>query len=380
MKKLVSILIIAVMLLSVTVVPAFAYENLSPGDYLYEDKFLECIEGYMNFEDECYGYEEIYYHHIDENDPQSDIDWVYVNGFSNVNLPWMAKRVVADRVFYKNSGSVPFDFGCAIFDVSKDAFVDITDETIGAFNGLAEMLEELKIGTPIGDADCDDELSILDATHIQLVAAKIFEYDPSDDISYYHNLGERELSYISDADLDGERSIMDATAIQLKLAGLDNEPVDDEEFIIYTLSDYNERWNLPYMSDDATLLSFEMEYDKQQFSDVVYNYEVTGEYYTLAIIKSNEQFNTLFNDRAPKYDDEFFETKWLVMAMTRCGCHQAKAPITDVAVSSGGDTLYVRANIYVPDGPVSPTEPMWLSMVSIDKSELLNVKNIAKVK
>ncbi len=369
MKKLVSVILIAVFLFSVTVVPAFAYENLIPGDYLYEEKFLECIEGYMNFEDECYGYEELYYHHIDENDPQSDIDWVYVNGFSNVELPWLAKRVVADRVFYKNSGSVPFDFGYAIFDVSKDTFVDITDDTIDDFNGLAEMLEELKIGTPIGDADLDDELSILDATYIQLVAAKFFEYDPDDDISYYHNLGERELNYISDADLDGKRTIMDATSIQLKLAGLVPEEPYDEDMVY---SDFNNMYGVDTGIEDV---DFETLYNGDQNCS---GNKIQSERFAV-IIKSQEQFESVFYSDfgVEEYlSDEFFNDHWIVASACRVTDAEMVAQITYVGVR--GDTLFIRADkkLYDSDGISEPLAPMYHSFVAVDKYALADVTQI----
>lgn len=56
-----------------------------------------------------------------------------------------------------------------------------------------------------GDADMDFNISIMDATEIQCIVAKLFEA--------------KDL-YIADADRNGDITIMDATAIQMKLAGL----------------------------------------------------------------------------------------------------------------------------------------------------------------
>lgn len=59
----------------------------------------------------------------------------------------------------------------------------------------------------IGDADKDGDLTILDATHIQLYKAELIE--------------ESEIDLtVSDYDQDGEVTILDATAIQRRLAGL----------------------------------------------------------------------------------------------------------------------------------------------------------------
>ena len=68
-----------------------------------------------------------------------------------------------------------------------------------------EVVEDIVIG----DADMDGELSVLDATEIQLVLASLKSWD---------NI---ELSFVADYDDDGQISVLDATAIQLKLAGLD---------------------------------------------------------------------------------------------------------------------------------------------------------------
>lgn len=223
MKKLISMFIVALMLVSVAVAPAFAYDNITSGDYLYESKFVDYyITPTYQYEGDFYSYSELYYHHVDENDPESEIDWVYVNAGTNTQAPWMAKRVVGDRVFYKNCGSRPFEFRHGIYDVKKESFFEITTEILHQYEGLAEALDELKVGTPIGDADMDGMLTILDATYIQRVAAHLCEYDRNDDISGYHKLGEVDLSYISDADMDGERTVMDATYIQNILVGIDN--------------------------------------------------------------------------------------------------------------------------------------------------------------
>ncbi|MBQ8539262.1 MAG: dockerin type I repeat-containing protein, partial [Ruminococcus sp.] len=59
----------------------------------------------------------------------------------------------------------------------------------------------------VGDADGDGEVSIMDATQIQLIVAGLVEL--TDDVKL-----------AADADGDGEVSIMDATQIQLMVAGL----------------------------------------------------------------------------------------------------------------------------------------------------------------
>ena len=59
----------------------------------------------------------------------------------------------------------------------------------------------------LGDADRDGELSILDATAIQLFVARLTNFD-------------EEQIRIADFTQEGNVDVMDATGIQLKLAGL----------------------------------------------------------------------------------------------------------------------------------------------------------------
>ena len=60
----------------------------------------------------------------------------------------------------------------------------------------------------LGDADCDGEVSVLDATQIQMFVAGIVTPDD-------------EQKAVSDVDNDGEISVLDATKIRMKLAGLE---------------------------------------------------------------------------------------------------------------------------------------------------------------
>ncbi len=215
MKKLVGILLIAVMLMSAVSVSAFA--NIISGDYLYEDKFVESFVTTYGDEEPYYAYEEIYYHYVDENDPDSKIDWVLVSATNMNASPWGIKEVVGDRVFFAASELHPFRFNYGVYNVNSGYFFQLEESVLESFTDLAQVLDELKIGYPIGDADLDRKLSIMDATYVQQVAASLAEYDGSDDISGYHDFG-GDLNYISDMNRDGVRSVLDATAIQMKLA------------------------------------------------------------------------------------------------------------------------------------------------------------------
>ncbi len=383
MKKLVSLFLVLIVLTAVAVIPAYAAYNLVEGEYLYEEKFVEeYIAPISQFEGDTYIYEENYYHHVDENNPDSDIDWIGVTAMSNIQQPWLAKHVIGDRVFWKNCGCLPFEYGKAVFDVKNDRFVELTDEMIDDYVGLREYLEDNNIGSPIGDADLDDKLTVLDATYIQRAQALLCEYYDDDDISNYHKLGNEDLNYISDFDRDGERTVLDATGIQLKLAGLEEKPVVNEELVLcVSEKSFNVNGNAPQMPENASVVPFETKANYQEFSDISFKVTANGNLeHFQAIIKSNEQFDQIFNEKAQRFDDEFFESKWLVVSLSRCYCHEAVAPISALGVE--GDTLYLRSNSYVPSqyDAVSPTTPHYMSIVAVDKALLSSVTNIVKVK
>ena len=87
------------------------------------------------------------------------------------------------------------------------------------FPGLTDAIWNLKIGRPLGDADNDDELTVLDATRIQREMAELDTFD--EEVEYYHLSVLEAPRRFSDYDGDGGVTILDATAIQRTLVGLD---------------------------------------------------------------------------------------------------------------------------------------------------------------
>lgn len=225
MKKVISLVLVFILMLSVAVMPAFAENELS-GEFLFEDRFVENVT-LRGFSGGRYNYAELYYHHIDEADIESEIDWVFVLANDCVAIPWCIKQVVDDRVFLGYNEYFPFLFGYSVYDVKEDIFYALERVDVDKYNGLDEYLYENRIGVVIGDADGDYKLSILDASFIQLAIAEFCEFSKDDYIGGWTTYGE-ELDYISDIDRDGERTVLDATAIQYKLAGLEFIPDTNE--------------------------------------------------------------------------------------------------------------------------------------------------------
>ncbi len=374
MKKLVSVLLVMILSLG-AVVTASAYDPYPVQEellYQFEDKF---VEQYCATYDQimgCYDYDEIYYHY-DEN---GQIDWCLISAevvtdFESGDIKYLKFN---DFVLYSSSGHF-FEMKYGIYDVAADKFIDIVDcyAQLDKYEGVVDVLREVPQSRPIGDYDDDHRLSILDATGIQRMLAKLesFKYD-----AYYDRFGN--MGDFADIDGDGEVSILDATAIQRKLAQLDDEPVDKEPATYGEMifSDYSQR--LRDIPEGEVDLPFVERYSAMQFLSSAYNEGQIGYDNTVVVIKSNEQYKTLFNSRAPEFADEFFENNWLVAAFIRTGCYEGFAPIT--TVSKDGDTLYVEARVRISsDGPLQPIDPFWLSIVSVDKELLADVQSVVEV-
>lgn len=342
----------------------------------YEDRFVEEYVGtFEGFTPEYY-YDELYYH-CDENGKR---DWVLVYATNLTASPWEVQETVADRIFFNAAEIHPFNFGYGVYDVENDCFAGLTNKILEKYDGLYDAMVELKIGIPLGDADDDRVLSVMDATFIQRAEAQLVEYGRFDCLYGFGSIGGFEVKYVSDFNLDGERNILDATAIQRKIAKINVEDVEDLEFVVTKSDDYEHFRNLSDMPENVESVPYENEHEIAQFATNMSKYETTGECYTVAIIKSVEQYNILFNEKAPQYDEEFFESNWLVVSLTLCSDLLTEAPIT--AIKKNGDTLYVcsdpvRVNLEL---AAPQALQMWLSIVSVDIDELKDIKNIVKVK
>ncbi len=208
MKKLISIVLVFVMLLSVAVVPSFA--ETTENDYLYEDKFIECYVG----DGKRYNYEEVYYHYTDNKENDWCLVKADVGGGASAILCYLKFN---DFVLWSPSLSPPFDMKYAVYDVKKEVFVDLVDDydELEQYDGLIDVLRELDRSIMLGDGDRDGRLTVLDATRIQMELAGLERI-----WGRYTDRNGVEINF-SDFDNDGELSVLDATGIQLKLAGLE---------------------------------------------------------------------------------------------------------------------------------------------------------------
>ncbi|MBQ8058071.1 MAG: hypothetical protein IJ275_07050 [Ruminococcus sp.] len=126
--------------------------------------------------------------------------------------------------YFLQSGELkPYKLGYYVYVSLEDKFYTLSEAWDLKINGIEEIFSEyfVKEGHAyvIGDQDQDGELSILDATAIQLTLVSTKDFSSSE-IKYSTCVYGDELKNLCDADHDGDVSILDATQIQLKLAGL----------------------------------------------------------------------------------------------------------------------------------------------------------------
>lgn len=210
MKKiLVFICIFTILIIPIAQVSAqIVYDQ-----WMFENEFLSKYGEHISYGG--YSYEELYYH----SDSKDNIDWCLISASTRPVSPANYYVVLGDWVSLKGK-SFPFYNKFAVYDVMNETFIDICDiEDFSKYEGLTEQLLIQDFLIPLGDADYDKDLSILDATFIQKVLADKCEFNSNDDLSGRNNINDSyDLKYITDIDRDGKRSIMDATAIQMKLA------------------------------------------------------------------------------------------------------------------------------------------------------------------
>ena len=177
-------------------------------------------------------------------------DWALVFATTNSYDPWETVdhiRIGTRIIPWYTPGAAVYPFGYFIYNAAEDTFYPIErfiypiygnerDEN-GKYNkvileptislddypGLAEALDELEIGRPVGDADGDNKLTILDATQIQRVKVGLEEADEEADL-YETGIGDTSGTTLStwkswsDADSDGKVTVLDATRIQRTIA------------------------------------------------------------------------------------------------------------------------------------------------------------------
>ncbi len=241
MKKVLSLILVAVMLVSVFTISAYAEPEYDVSDCKYFDKIVE-----LNYRKEPWYYDELYYHYSDENSEEPD--WALVYAYTDDDMYNKKHGVVVNNMVLWTVGSGDLSISrYLVYVTSLDEFLRVDgrdlEQIIEHCPDFVEIIEEKEFGQHIGDVNDDLKINILDVTYIQRLLAEHIDYVYArydlalghrsndlrvgfvDEVQTYEN-GKWNSSYISDFNRDGERTILDATAIQMKLAKVEDTVVE----------------------------------------------------------------------------------------------------------------------------------------------------------
>ena len=223
MKRIVSILLVVVMMISVFSITASAdsYDEFPEVEYKYYDRVKD-DSTYGNYIPYFYGYNELH-HYANETDEEPD--WVLIACIVDL-FPWECKQGVwvRDRLLWSMGGVGPIHFmsGYAVYLPESDEFISLTEENVEKVvekcPGFIETLEKYGIGQLRGDINEDNKIDVLDATYIQRVLAGKIDYTIAAEV---FSDGQFKPDSPCDFDCDGEITILDATKIQRHIAGLE---------------------------------------------------------------------------------------------------------------------------------------------------------------
>lgn len=165
MKKISSVLLIAIILLSALVIPVHAVEDGgNGGELLYYERFFnwlypnyaEIKEKHPDFDPHPV-YEELYYHQTD-----GAADWVLVKGDKGIYGEELTHDVLLGRYFSDTVSAYPFKYRYGVYDVSAQAFYGLEEITDSSkYPDIVDVLERLNIGKAITPDDPCFEPSVL---------------------------------------------------------------------------------------------------------------------------------------------------------------------------------------------------------------------------
>ncbi len=226
MKKVVSIMLVAVMLLLCLTVSASTLTNDDLADigyvnndktqtykeHQFETKFQEQYKDIMYLN---YSYDEVYYYYNGNN-----IEWALVEAHLIPPTPRNSYAVLDDK-FSLRGQEVPFSIGYGVYDCKQEKFFDICKlPNFSVYESLNERINGIEFLYKFGDADINGKIDITDATYVQRALAGLIKF-PVDELQGYDSV-RGEMKYTSDIDRDMLRTIMDATMIQKTLAKIDD--------------------------------------------------------------------------------------------------------------------------------------------------------------
>lgn len=246
MKKLLSIILAAALLVGIFAVPVYADNVADDPDYVDTDAYEGRYESeYSGGLDDLYFsklrsqpeygsnnlvlaeddyldivpyLKELAYHYNEEG----EIDWLLFECSSwlydeeNVAFNFFCGRFCYFGVTYRG----PFFYGYGVYDVDLGRFIAIEKAAKKErYEDLGELMAEANLGMLIGDANNDNVVDIIDATLIQ-------KYLTGDENWPEYSIDWRLRAYceiygVCDMNRDNSRDVNDVTAVQKCIAKLD---------------------------------------------------------------------------------------------------------------------------------------------------------------
>ncbi len=199
--------------MSVFVMPTFATSNDSSTEYKYYDKI---VEYYIELTPSS-RYDELYYYYSDENSEEPEWTLIYCP-YNPDPIDVKEGIVIGNRAFVCMGGCVLSLSGHFVYVRKTDSFIPLCEYELEKILELCpdfeKAIEENNLGQQIGDVNDNGKLDILDATYIQRCVAG-FNDDLFMTIWTYGS-----HDSFADFDRDGDVTVLDATDLQMKLAKL----------------------------------------------------------------------------------------------------------------------------------------------------------------
>lgn len=134
----------------------------------------------------------------------------------------------------------------------------------------------------------------------------------------------------------------------------------------------------PKAPADATELSYELVFDNSEFHIDGYG-ECTYSDYFVALVHTKAEYDALFDINNTKFDDEFFEDKSLVVAVTMGLDYYDYFTIRGISYID--DVMYVKVvhGNSNDDLTAAPMCPRWYSFASVDKADVEHIESLQRV-
>ena len=205
--------------LSLVAVKKGDIEKIAQDDFVQYMDFVNDIHAkYIDIFDSGLRMGHTYEHIAYGFDENGNDEYILIKAHGNIGACVSISFRLGDVVVSSDSIYSNFTYKYGVYDYKEDKFYDLFDliDTPDKYSGLQEKLVEYCNARIIGDCDNDKLLTVLDATKIQRMIAKIDAYPKH--YSYQPHSSKQAPGYTADVDNDGEISVFDATLIQRELA------------------------------------------------------------------------------------------------------------------------------------------------------------------